>query len=391
MALKFTKLTRPAIRQLRPGESITEHGIVADCLPNGDIRYTVNIMADGERIHRVVGRESENVTRTQAEEFVAKLRTDAREGRLSLPKKRKTHLTFRAAAKLYLDKQEKIGAKSLGPKERHIRLHLVPYFKDMRLDRISDFTLGTFKKDRLAAGLSVATVNRILATYRHMAGRLLAWKDITRPLPAVSLEEEDNARDYVITTGDESGLLTAALADVNTYIWLFIKAGLGTSLRHSEILAFRFDLFDYARRRIRVKVKGGSWRNQPMTQELANIIQREREMAEDQDGWVFPSKITKSGHIESMSKAFERCVTEAKLDPARVSPHTLRHTAITRFADSEPRPTLPMIRAFSGHKSLKALSRYLHATDKDVDKALDSMSGGGTSEERETLIRLEKS
>ncbi len=145
------------------------------------------------------------------------------------------------------------------------------------------------------------------------------------------------------------------------------------------------------RRRIRVKVKGGSWRNQPMTRELANIIQREREMAGAPDSWIFPSKITKSGHTESMSKAFERCVKAAGLDPARVSPHTLRHTAITRFANTEPRPTLPMVRAFSGHKSLKALSRYLHATDKDINNALDSMSEGGTPEERRARIRLEKS
>ena len=66
-------------------------------------------------------------------------------------------------------------------------------------------------------------------------------------------------------------------------------------------------------------------------------------------------------------------------------------SAITRFANTEPRPTLPMIRAFSGHKSLMALSRYPHDTDKDVDKTLDSMSGGETPEERRALVRLEKS
>jgi len=63
MALKFTKLTRPNTRQAPPGEVINEHGISFERLPSGDGRYTVNIMVDGERIHRVIGKESAGATR----------------------------------------------------------------------------------------------------------------------------------------------------------------------------------------------------------------------------------------------------------------------------------------------------------------------------------------
>ena len=81
MALRFDKLTRPAIRRLQVDQQITEHGITTERLQDGDVRYSVNIMADGQRIHRVIGRESEGVTRTQAEEFIGKVRAEAREGR----------------------------------------------------------------------------------------------------------------------------------------------------------------------------------------------------------------------------------------------------------------------------------------------------------------------
>jgi hypothetical protein len=67
MALKFTKLTRLEIRKLAPGHSITEHGLTFERLPNGDGRHTVNIMVDGVRVHRVIGKESDGVTRQQAE------------------------------------------------------------------------------------------------------------------------------------------------------------------------------------------------------------------------------------------------------------------------------------------------------------------------------------
>ena len=103
MALRFSKLTRPNIRALAIGEKITEHGITAECLRDGDIRYSVNVMVDRQRIHRVVGTAFEGVTRRQAEQLIEKVRTEAREGRLQLPQGRKTPLTFRAAASDYID------------------------------------------------------------------------------------------------------------------------------------------------------------------------------------------------------------------------------------------------------------------------------------------------
>ncbi len=139
MTLRFTHLTRPAVRKLQVGERITEHGISAEGLADGDVRYSVNIMVDGERIHRVIGRSSDGTTRTQAEDFIAKTRAEAKEGRLNLPRGRKISLMFAKAAKLYLDREKKAGGKGIVTKERHLRLHLVPYFGAMRVDRISTF------------------------------------------------------------------------------------------------------------------------------------------------------------------------------------------------------------------------------------------------------------
>jgi len=89
MALKFIKLTRPNIKKLRDRQKITEHGITFERFANGDGRYKVNIMVDGQRVHRVVGRESEGVTRHQAEDYIEQVKTEARKERLNLPKGRK--------------------------------------------------------------------------------------------------------------------------------------------------------------------------------------------------------------------------------------------------------------------------------------------------------------
>jgi hypothetical protein len=156
MALRFSRLDR-LDRRLAAGQKITEHGITAERLANGDTRYLVNIAVDGQRIHRVIGRESEGVTRTQAEEFIGKARSDAREGRLSLPRGRKLHLTFGAAADLYLNKLLEVGGKDYVNNEQHIRLHLKPYFGSMRLDQISVFTLQKFQAHCRTKGIAEST------------------------------------------------------------------------------------------------------------------------------------------------------------------------------------------------------------------------------------------
>ena len=77
MARAFLKLTRAAMRKLPPGETIIEHGITFERLAHGEGVFTVNVMVDGQRIHRVIGRESDGTTRTQAEAFIEKSRLHA--------------------------------------------------------------------------------------------------------------------------------------------------------------------------------------------------------------------------------------------------------------------------------------------------------------------------
>ena len=159
MSLRFSRLTRPNVRRLKPGEKITEHGITAERLRDGDLRYSVNVMVDGQRIHRVVGKDSEGVTRTQVEEFIAKARSDAKERRLNLPKGRKTALTFERTASDYLGRLDDTAGRNLIAKHRQLRLYLSPFFGSQRLDAITSFTVDRYKKRRITAGASNGTIN----------------------------------------------------------------------------------------------------------------------------------------------------------------------------------------------------------------------------------------
>jgi len=388
MARRFARLTRPAIRGLEPGQKITEHGITAERLSDGDLRYSVNVMVDGQRIHRVIGRAGDGTTRTQCENFVTKARAAAKEGRLNLPSGRKIHLTFAKTAKLYLEREKEVGGKGLVTKERHLRLHLVPYFGAMRVDRISTFTVEKFRNSLRKQGAAEGNINRIFVTYRHMGRRLALWEAIPTPLPMIKLKQVRDHRERVLSVAEERVLLDAALADSNPYVWLFIKIGLATSLRHSEILSARFDRLDPQRKRLRVQVKGGKWRKQPLSEEITEILLRERDMAQDPEGWIFPSPNSASGHIDRMKKAFRRCVIWAGLDPSEVIPHTLRHSAITNLAETGA--DVKTIQEFSGHETLEMVFRYTHARDQRVDNAVEMMERAKTNVEQLDRSKHEK-
>ncbi len=101
-------------------------------------------------------------------------------------------------------------------------------------------------------------------------------------------------------------------------------------------------------------------------------------MAEDTGGWIFPSKRTRRGHAESLDEPFARCVTKAGMDARVVTPHTMRHTAITRLAETGA--DIVTIQEFSGHETVAMVMRYAHAQDRAVDRALDKMEEGTVAE-----------
>ena len=91
-------------------------------MADGDLRYSVNVMVDGKRIHRVIGKESDGITRTQCEEFIERSKSEARVERLSLPKGRKLALSFGAAAENYINRLEDGAGNNIAIKRRQLRM-----------------------------------------------------------------------------------------------------------------------------------------------------------------------------------------------------------------------------------------------------------------------------
>ncbi len=346
-------------------------------LANGDVRYSVNVMSDGQRIHRVVGCQSEGVTREQAERAIETIRTKAREGRLNLPKGRKVHRTFAEAAAEYLNRLEESGGKNLKPKKMHLRRHLIPYFGNQHLDQLTDFGLKTYRVRRRTAGASDATVNREFATLSHMLKAALRWQWFgLERMPSIEKEKEPQQPFFVLSDHQSAALMKAAQEDQDERLWLFVMFGLGTAVRHQEILRVRYDHIDYASRRVFIPEAKAGQREQPITPKLAEALKRQEDMEDDVPEWVFPAKLTNqstAGHRTSMARPFARAVSRAGLDPCKVTPHTMRRTAITRLVKTGV--DLPTIQGISGHKTLAMILRYVNIHGNHIDTAISALDG----------------
>ena len=369
MAIKFNKLTRTNIRKVLPSDKLQEHGISFERLPNGDGKYTVNIMVDGIRIHRVIGTESDGVTRKQAEDFIEQVKTDARKDRLNLPKGRKVVLGFREAGEKYLIKLEREGGKDIKKKKQRIDLHLSPFFKDKPLSSITTFDLERYKKNRKEAKASNGTINRELAALSHLFSKAVEWRWINFRPAKINRLKEDSGRIIYLTVNQVSILLEKAAEHQSPFIYPFIKIALGTSMRKSEILSIRLKNIDLQRKTIYIPHAKAGPRNQPITGNLAIFLEEILKNTEPGQEWLFPSMVAKSGHLQYPEDSFRDVVKQSGLNPKEVTPHTLRHTAITHLVQAGV--DLPTVQRISGHKTLQMVARYSHQNGEHIQSAMD--------------------
>jgi integrase len=386
MAKSFLKLSRAAIRKVPKGQSITEHGITLERLANGDGLYTVNVMVDRQRIHRTIGRESEGVTRSTAEDFIAKARLDAREGRLNLPKRRKVALTFAEAAPRYIERLRQEGGNNIDRKQHQLEQNLTPFFGQKPLSQIATFDIERYKRQRsneevrtrkkfkegeAPPKVRASTINRELATLSHLLNKALDWGWIDRVPMRVRKMKEGTGRITYLSPAQANALLDAAKGDQNAQIYPFILIGLRTGMRKTEILSTRREHVNLTERTIYVPQAKAGARTPPMTPDLATFLKGYMETLPKGTDWLFPSIGARTGHTMDVRKAFVRCVKAAGLDPTQVVRHTLRHTAITHLVQAGV--DLPTVKRISGHKTLAMVERYAHQSGTHIAKAMKKL------------------
>jgi integrase len=367
-------LSTKDIKALKAGEKISEKGITYRRLNNGDGVYEVNKMVNRERIHRVLGKESEGMTLTLAKAQVEKLMTESREQRSSLPKGRKIEQSVQEASQTYLRRLSECEGKNLEKKEMHFRLHLNPFFGKIPITHLNNFDIERYKKARKEEGAKPATTNRELGTLLHLLSMAEEWGWIRHKPCKVKMIPLDNRRIECLTRDEAQRLLSVAQEDRHPQIYLFIAIGLDTAMRRTEILSLRLEHLHLAQRQVFLpKTKAGA-RTQPITQRVADLIEAYIRMRPMKSEWLFPAIgaiKSKTGYTTCIEDPFRRVVEKAGLDPKRITPHVLRHTAISNLIMAGI--DIPTVQAISGHKTVQMVMRYTHQHNDHVLNALDKL------------------
>ena len=215
---------------------------------------------------------------------------DTKHDRLALPKGRKVALSFREAADKYLHRLAEEGGADLRMKRVRLTQHLVPFFADTPLSKISGFDIERYKHERknekaIRGGhkqrpkdesklqnTSAATINRELAVLSHLFTKAMEWGWIDRRPAKINRYREQNGRITYLTVEEVERLVECAKGDGNSQIYPFIIIGLETSMRRMEILSIRREHIDLNRRVIFIpKAKAGA-REQPITPHLAEFL-----------------------------------------------------------------------------------------------------------------------
>ncbi len=280
-------------------------------------------------------------------------------------------LSFARAADEYVQRLEAEGGNNIPQKRQQLRAYLKPYFGSKHLDAITEFTIGGYKKTRQTAGAATGTINRELAVLNHLYSKAVDWKWITAKPFKVKLFAEGPGRIVVLSDDECRLLLHAASNDQDHLTWLFVLFGLNTAMRHMEILRARFEDVDAERRRLFIPDAKAGARHQPLTRPLVEAIEKERAFLGVDEGWIFPSR-THDGHRHKMKKQFRRTALRAGLDPVLITPHTMRHTGITRLVQNGV--DLETVRRISGHRTLAMVLKYTHISDAHVDAAIDKIA-----------------
>jgi integrase len=247
----------------------------------------------------------------------------------------------------------------------------------MRLDAITNDDV-----DLVRFPGSAANTNCALRTLRRMLHRAEDWKVIARA-PRIKLAKE-RRRSLRLDEGSEKKLIAGAAAckwrkkgsfELFKDVVILMR---DTGMRNErELYRMRIEHLDWSSRTIFVpdsKTEHGT-RSIPMTNRVFEILRRR--CAGRREGWVFPAKTGKSGHLTTMAARFRAARKRAGL-PKELVLYCGRHDYGTRVM-KKTGGNLRAVMIVMGHRDVKSAMIYQHAEVDVVRAVLDEPETTPTS------------
>jgi integrase/recombinase XerD len=186
-----------------------------------------------------------------------------------------------------------------------------------------------------------------------------------RPLPKLLSEQEVDGLIAPASSDDDAQTLRFALLMELLY---------GSGLRVSELVGLPLAALDRDARIVTVRGKGGKDRLVPVSEPAraaltAYLAVRGAFIAKGRTSpWLFPSRGSRLGYLtrQRFAQLLKERAVASGLDPARVSPHVLRHAFATHLIDHGA--DLRAVQKMLGHADIATTEIYTHVAGDRLQK-----------------------
>jgi integrase len=297
-----------------------------------------------------------------AEALLIKRKQSIKEGKLPEVVKIKNH-TFNELAQEY----EKWAARqrSFHTKQGFINA-LKKRFGHYPLRRFNSMMLEQYQTEKMQRNRP-ATVNRHLATIKHMFTKAVEWnmveEDVLKRIRKVKLLQENNRRLRYLTQEECQALINGCDAHARPIVIM----ALNTGMRKGEILNLKWENIDLKNGFILLnqeQTKNGERKEIPINSTLREALLKITRRLDIP--YVFFNPKTDKPY-DNIVKSFYTAMKRAGIRDFRV--HDLRHTFASHLVMAGV--DLTTVRELLGHKTLTMTLRYSHLAPSHKVRAVD--------------------
>jgi integrase/recombinase XerD len=250
--------------------------------------------------------------------------------------------------------------------------------RQRELARADSEDLRAYMAALAAAGRSPRTAARRLSAIRQFY-RFLFTEGLRSDDPAAGLDAPRRGRSLpkLLSEAEVDLLLDKARARAGpdgARLFALLELLYATGLRVTELVRLPLDAVARDPKVLIVRGKGGRERLVPLSEPARAAVAaflevRGRFLSGRKDSrWLFPSR-GQSGHLtrHRVGQLLKDLAVEAGIDPARVSPHVLRHAFASHLLDHGA--DLRSVQKMLGHADISTTQIYTHVLDERL-KAL---------------------
>lgn len=261
-------------------------------------------------------------------------------------------------------------------KRNVLRGSLIPFFGNIRVDRVTTRDIAQFKAKELAKGLKSKSVNNKLATLGKLLRTAYEWHNFKQAPPTVELLKCPPPKTEYLSR--EECVLLLSNSDGLTHDMILLA--LRTGMRLGEIMGLQWTDVDWQSQTIhvchswddRAKKLGSPKSNRsrlvPMDADVYALLYRRKK----DTGFVFLNEEVTNEvfHSRYLSRRLEEACKRAGL--RHIGWHALRHTFASHLTNG--RVPLNVVKALLGHSNVSTTMRYVHHSTDDLRQAITILS-----------------